>query len=216
LTHYPRTADFNGPVGIAFARTPQIRYTYAASNGFTFSTSIEEGVGGSSDPVLTAAAFYQGENFSARVAGLVGSFESGGTEYDTSGVTVSGSVSPWKGGTFTATYVTGEAIGNLLIGGGARVVGGVTNDADGYTLEYRHDVTDTLNVGMAYGKEEYDLPTVGGLTDFTDLETVFLNAFWQPTDKLTIGGELIRGESTNSAGVTSTANRIGGSVTFSF
>jgi len=34
LVHYPSTADFNGPVGITFARVPQFRYTYNAGNGF--------------------------------------------------------------------------------------------------------------------------------------------------------------------------------------
>lgn len=217
LQHYPRTADFNGPVGIVFARVPQVRYTYNNGNGFQFSGSIEEAAGGSSDPVLTAAAAYDGDRFSVRAAGLVGTFEdAAGFSRDTNAITLSGSVTPWQGGRFSATYVTGEAIGNLLIGGGDRVVGGVTNDAYGYTLEYRHDITNDLNVGVAYGRESYDLATNTGTIDFTDLETVHVNAFWTPTERLTVAAEYIRGERTSAAGVTSSADRIGASITFGF
>lgn len=217
LVHYPTTADFNGPVGITFARVPQIRYTHNAGNGFVFSGSIEEAAGGSSDPVLTAAALYTGDRFSARIAGLVGSVDVGADSFNTSGVTLSGTVNPWEGGQFSATYVTGEAIGNLLIGGGAQVVGGQTNDATGFTLEYRHTLSDSLSVGIAYGNEDYDLATTtaSGVT-FTELETVHVNAFWNPTDRLTIAGEYIHGERTDATGATFDADRIGASVTFNF
>ncbi|QUJ77062.1 porin [Sulfitobacter albidus] len=221
LVHYPTTADFNGPVGVTFARVPQIRYTYNAGNGFTFSGSIEEAAGESSDPVVTAAALYRGENYSLRAAALAGTFNDGGTEYDTNGLTLSGSVSPWEGGTFSATYVTGEALGNLLIGGGDRVVGGVTNDADGFTLEFRQDIGEKWNVGLALGNESYDLASggtgvAGDLNDFTDLRSLHLNAFYQPTDSLTYGIEYIYLESETSTGETFDANRIGASVTFAF
>lgn len=217
LTHYPTTADFNGPVGITFARVPQIRYTYNTGTGFTFSGSIEEAAGGSSDPVVTAAALYQTDRFSARIAGLVGTVESGGNEFDTNGITISGSVKPWEGGQFSATYVTGQALGNLLIGGGDQVVGGEENDVDGFTLEYRQQLTDSISVGLAYGNESYDLATTTSTgATFTDLETIHLNAFWRPTDRLTIAGEYIRGERTDATGATFDADRLGASVSFNF
>lgn len=216
LSHYPTTADFNGPVGITFARVPQIRYTWNNGNGLTLSGSIEEAAGGSSDPVLTAAAFYEADTWSVRAAGLVGSFEEAGADFNTNGLTLSGSISPWQGGTFTGTYVTGEAIGNLLIGGGDRVVGGQTNDADGFTLEFRQSLSDSLSVGVAYGREEYDLATSTDTLDFTELETIHLNAFWNPTERLTVAGEYIRGERTTSAGQSFDADRLGASITFSF
>lgn len=217
LQHYPRTADFNGPVGITFARVPQIRYTQNVAGGLTFSASVEESVGASNDPVLTAAAFYQADKYSARIAGLVGTFDAGGVELDTNAVTVSGSVKPWQGGEFAATYVTGQGIGNLLIGGGAQSVGGIENDATGYTLAFTQSVTDTLSLGIGYGNESYDLATTTGTgATFTDLETVYLNAFYTPVDKLTIAAEYIRGERTDAAGATFDADRIGASITFSF
>lgn len=217
LVHYPTTADFNGPVGITFARVPQFRYTYNAGNGLVLSGSIEEAAGGSSDPVVTAAAFYGTDNYSVRAAALGGTFDVDGEELDTYGVTLSGSVSPWAGGSITATYTTGQALGNLLIGGGARVVDGEENDSESFTLEYRQDIGDQWNVGLAVGNENYDFATEGaGNGDFTDLTSVHLNAFYSPVDNLTYGFEYIYIESENSDGFTSDGSRLGASVTFSF
>ena len=218
LVHYPTTADFNGPVGISFARVPQIRYTYDTGNGFAFSTSLEERNGGSSsDPIVTAAAFYGTDLYSVRIAGLAGTFNEGGVELDTSGITVSGSITPWQGGTFSATYVSGEALGNLLIGGGDTSVGGVENDVDGFTLEYRQDIGDKWNVGIAYGSEDYDLPSQIGASanSFTDLESIHVNAFYTPVENFTIGIEYINIES-EGPGFSADADRVGLSATFRF
>ena len=85
------TADFNGPVGVTFARVPQARYTHR-SNALEISASVEEANGsGSSDPVATTAMFYKGDNFSARIAGLVGTFDSDGENLNTNALTLSDS-----------------------------------------------------------------------------------------------------------------------------
>lgn len=193
LNHYPTTVEFTGPVGISFARVPQIRYTNTWDN-VTFSASIEENSAASADPVFTAAAAYNGDKWNARIAGLTGSVQVGGTEIDQTGVTVSGSIRPWAGGLFQATYVSGEALGPLLIGGGSAAVGGVANDVEGFTIEYRHSIGDKWNVGIAYGREEYDLPTSTGARSFTELETVHVNAFYNLTNDLTLGAEYFFGE----------------------
>lgn len=220
LVHYPRTADFNGPVGITFARVPQLRYTNSAGP-LQYSVSIEESNGVSTDPVLTAAALYSGDTWSVRAAGLVGTADvpdGSGDTVDSNGITLSGSIEPWQGGSITATYVNGEAISSYLIGPGADVVGGEANGVEGFTFEIRQAVSETLNLGIAYGSEEYDLATPGatGQTDFTDLETVHVNAFYTPVENMTIGLEYIYGERTSSTGVTADASRIGSSITFSF
>ena len=217
LSHYPTTADFNGPVGITFARVPQIRYTGGSGN-LEYSFSIEEATAASDDPVLTAAAAYSADRWSGRIAGLLGRADSdiGTGTVDTNGVTVSGSFSPWEGGSITGTFVTGDGIGSLLIGGGDAVVGGVANSADGYTLELRHQLSDSWDFGIAYGREDYDLATATSTLDFTELETFHVNAFYRPVDNLTIGLEYINGERTTSGGQSFDADRIGASVTFSF
>ncbi|MEP1586541.1 MAG: DcaP family trimeric outer membrane transporter [Tateyamaria sp.] len=226
LVHYPTTADFNGPVGVTFARVPQARYTYNNGNGLALSTSIEEANGGGSDPVFTGAAFYGTDNWSVRGAVLAGEFDGpAGESFDTNGITLSGSVSPWAGGTISATYVTGQALGNLLIGGGARSVGGEENDVDGFTVQVLQKIGEKWTVGLAYGNESYDLATTNTVGEgatatsnaFTDLESIHLSAFYRPVDNLTLALEYIHIDSEDeTTGFSADADRIGASITFSF
>ena len=218
LVHYPRTADFNGPVGITFARQPQLRYTHDTGGGIIVSASIEESNGTSDDTVFTAAAQYEADTWSARIAGLSGQANSdvGGGSESINGLTISGQVKPWNGGTITGTYTTGAGLGGYLIGGGDEVVGGAANDVDAFTIEIRQQVGPKWNVGIAFGNEDYDLPTSTDTLDFSELETIHLNAFYQPTDNLTIGLEYIHGERTTSSGASFDASRIGASITFAF
>ncbi|MDC0659833.1 DcaP family trimeric outer membrane transporter [Leisingera sp. SS27] len=199
LGQYPTSVEFNGPVGIAFARVPQIRYSNSFGEGFDYSLSLEENSSASSDPVFTAAAQYSNDRFTARIAGLTGTIESGGVEVDQTGVTLSGSITPWDGGLFQATYVNGEALGPLLIGVGDAIVGGQANDVEGYTLEFRQDIGNKWNVGIGYGREDYDLATSTGSLSFTELETIHVNAFYSPTDNLTLSAEYIFGERNDAA-----------------
>jgi len=217
LQHYPTTADFNGPVGITFARVPQIRYTYRTEGGLQFSGSIEEAAGGASDPVLTAAVAYDGGRYSLRAAGLTGTFESGGTSFNTNGVTVSGAFTPFDGTTLSATYITGEGQGNLLIGGGARAVGGEVNQSDGFTVALSQRLSDTLTFNLSYGSEAYSLPTAIGTSgsSFTDLQSVHAGIFYRPVDNLTLAAEYINIRS-EGAGFEADADRIGLSATLSF
>ena len=222
LVHYPRTADFNGPVGISFARVPQIRYTFDAGNGLQFSGSLEEGNGGpSSDPVVTAAAFYGAERYSLRLAGLLGTFSSGNEatdDLDTYGITASGSVNPWDGATFSVTYTHGEGLGNLLIGGGARsdALGTTENESNSLTAEFIQDINDKWSVGLAYGYEDYSLVAqINGALGFDQLQSVHANVFYTPVDNLTFALEYIYIQS-EGPGFSEDANRIGGSVTFAF
>jgi len=217
LVHYPSTADFNGPVGVTFARVPQARYTYNNGNGLQLSASIEEANGGGQDPVVTAAAFYDGGSYSVRGAVLASEFQDDlGNEFDSEAFTVSGSVQPWQGGTISATYVEGSGIGNLLIGGGERSVGGVVNDAEGYTVGITQAVSDKVTFGLNYGNESYDLATAVGTSGaFTDLETVFATVSYKPVDNLTLAVEYIT-ISSEGPGFSADADRIGLSSTFSF
>ncbi|WP_170343656.1 DcaP family trimeric outer membrane transporter [Ruegeria atlantica] len=196
LDTYPTSVEFNGPVGIPFARVPQIRYTNSFGTNTSFAVSIEENVGGSNsdDPVLTASAEYNDGTYVARVSGLYGKAQSGNVEVDQTGFTISGSVRPWQGGLFQVNYVNGEALGPYLIGLGDPIVNGQANDVDGYTIEFRQDLSPKWNVGIAYGKEDYDLPTSTGTLSFTELETIHVNAFYKATEDLTLSAEYIYGE----------------------
>ncbi len=196
LDTYPTSVEFNGPVGIAFARVPQVRYTNTSVKNTSFAVSIEENVGGSNsdDPVFTASAEYNDGKYIARGALLYGKAEDGGTEVDQTGLTLSASARLWEGGLIQANYVTGEALGPWLIGLGDPIVGGEANDVDGFTVELRQQLTPKWNVGVSYGYEDYDLPTSTGTLSFTELETIHVNAFYQATDNLTLSAEYIYGE----------------------
>ncbi|WP_253746352.1 MULTISPECIES: DcaP family trimeric outer membrane transporter [unclassified Ruegeria] len=196
LDTYPTSVEFNGPVGIAFARVPQLRYTGQLGGDAQFAVSLEENVSGSNsdDPVLTASAEYNDGTYIARGAVLYGKANSGSVEVDQTGFTASASVRPWQGGLFQVNYVTGEALGPYLIGLGDAIVGGQANDVDGYTVEFRQDLSPKWNVGIAYGRENYDLPTSTGTLSFTELETIHVNAFYKATDNLTLSAEYIYGE----------------------
>ncbi len=212
LSHYPTSLDFNGPVGVTFARVPQIRYSSSVGD-LDYSFSLEQANGPSTfsnDPVATAAAQYNGENYSIRAAALAGSVSNGNDDVSNSAFTVSGTFQPWKGGSFGATFVTGDGLGNLLIGGGASIDNGDAVDVDGYTLEYRQDIGEKWNVGIAYGNEDYD---AGALSE---VESLHINAIYSPVDNISIGVEYIRGEATDNLGTSVDADRIGTSITFRF
>lgn len=213
LDTYPTSVEFNGPVGIPFARVPQVRYTNQLAENTTAAASIEENVGGSNsnDPVLTASVEYNDGKYVARASGLYGQAQSsdGTTEVDQWGFTLSASARLWEGGLFQVNYVNGQALGPYLIGAGDAVVNGSANDVDGYTIELRQDLGEKWNVGIAYGKEDYDLPTSTGTLSFTELETIHVNAFYQATDDLTLSAEYIYGERNDATtGDTFDGNRV--------
>ncbi len=215
LGQYPSTVDFNGPVGITFARVPQVRYTWD-SGAYQVSASIEENFAPSDDPLLTAAAQYSDGNYTVRAAVLSGTTNDGTTEVDQFGYTLSAAASPWAGGNVSATFTDGEAIGGLLIGGGDEIVGGVANDVQGFTLALSQDLTPQLNVGIAYGQEEYDLATAVNGSDFTDLESLHINASYDLTEAITLSGEFSRVMRTDSAGTEFEGDRIQAAIQFNF
>lgn len=211
IGQYPTTADFNGPVGITFARVPQLRYTGSAG-AFTYSVSVED-LGDSADPAVTGALQYSHDLFTARVAVLAGTQRDGlGLEDDIEAITLSGTASLWQGGHLGATYVNGNGLGFLLIGGGETLVAGEANNVEGFTLEARHDFG-LFNIGVVYGEEEYENGVAG---DIQELDSLFLNAFWTPTDNFTLGVEYIEGSRTDFDGTELDAERVGASVTFTF
>ena len=214
IGQYPTTADFNGPVGVTFARVPQLRYS-GGTGPVKYSASIEEAVWSSNDPALTAAIEYGSDLFTVRGAAIGGTILNGPeSEEDVFGVTLSASANPWQGGSLSAIYTAGEGIGDLLIGGGSGLTDdGQANEVEGYVVEIRQDIGEKFNVGIAYGFEEYDNP---GAENLSELETLHVNAFYKPVDNLNLGIEYIVGERTDGSGATLEAERIGVSATFTF
>jgi hypothetical protein len=211
LDTYPTTVEFNGPVGIPFARVPQVRYTNTLGSDTTFAVAIEENVGGSdsNDPVLTGSIEYNNGTYLARASALYGKAQSGAVEVDQTGYTLSAGIRPWQGGLFQVNYVDGEALGPYLIAAGDAIVNGQANDVDGFTVEFRQELSPKWNVGIAYGQENYDLPTSTGTLSFTEVETIHVNAFYKATDNLTLSAEYFYGERNDApTGRTFDSNRI--------
>lgn len=223
IGQYPTTVDFNGPVGIAFRRAPQIRYTNTLGEAFTYSVSLEEGETQGTlraqTPRATAAFNYATDLFTARAAVLYGELEeeTTGETFEQSGIVLSGSVNPWAGGQFTGTYTSGQALGSLFIGGADNVVGGEENDFDAFTVEFRQDIGEKLNVGVVYGREDYDLTTnIGDANEFNELEGLFLNAFYTPVENFAVGFEYAQVTRTNASDVEFDADRVAINFRYSF
>lgn len=210
LDDYPVTVDFNGPVGIAFALRNQLRWQGRLSDSLSYTVAIEENVGGSNsdDPALVLSGAWEGANVALWAAAIAGTAQSGATEVDQLGLTLSGKVNLWQGSTLRATFVSGQAIGPYLVGVGDAIVGGRANDVTGFTLELRQDLSQRLNVGIAYGWEDYDLPSSTGVTDFTRLQTLHLNAFYSLSDQFRISAEYFTGRKTTSGGTRFDGDRV--------
>ena len=161
-----------------------------------------------------------------RAAVLGGEFSDGVDDsLTTQGYTLSGSVNPWQGGSLTATFTSGEGLGNLLIGGGARSVAGEENESDSFTVAYNQELSDQFSLALAYGYEEYDLGTaIGSLAEgepdtrdsFDELQSVHATLFYRPVERLTLAAEYIYIESSGPGGFEADADRIGLSATYSF
>ncbi|CUH45791.1 hypothetical protein [Ruegeria atlantica] len=188
-----------------------MRYTNTLSPDTTFAVAIEENVGGSdsNDPVLTGSIEYNSGTYLARASALYGKAQSGAVEVDQTGYTLSAGIRPWQGGLFQVNYVDGEALGPYLIPAGDAIVNGQANDVDRFTVEFRQELSPKWNVGIAYGQENYDLPTSTGTLSFTEVETIHVNAFYKATDNLTLSAEYFYGERNDApTGRTFDSNRI--------
>ncbi|MFT6568296.1 MAG: hypothetical protein ACJAVO_003075 [Parvibaculaceae bacterium] len=190
IESYPSTLDFQGPSGIPFARVAQARYTYEMPNGLGFSTSVEQAASDSSDPALTAAAFYSSERYFVKLAALGTTVSTTGGDVDGWGVNLSGNAQLWEGGSINASYTTGEAVGSYMVFGGDDTFGGAAVETDGITLGISQTSGD-WTFGAAYGLRQID---TGAATDTERLETIHLTTNYQIRESTTIGAEYIIGD----------------------
>jgi hypothetical protein len=208
----PSTLDFQGPAGTPFARVTQARYTYQASDRFGFSASIEQSAANSSDPAFTGAVFYNGDNYFVKLAALGTTVTTGGTDVNGRGVNLSGNAQLWKGGSITASYTTGEAIGSYMNFGGADTFGGAAVDTQGLTIGVSQQAGD-WTFGAAYGLRDID---VGAATDTNQLETIHLTTNYQIRESTSLGLEYITGTRDLFNGSSVSADRVQASVQFNF
>lgn len=240
---YPSTVDFNGPAGIPFVRQAQVRYTFPVSDSVSISASLEnsefsgrdaagpisESAGGSGIqagldelPDFTLAASWKGEKAFVKLATVVRKFGSP-TSSDTAtgwGVNLSGNASLWEGGTIYGSLSHGDGIGRYLINGFAQdafidAAGNIqTIEATGATFGVSQAISPKLTAGLALGY--YEVNDTFAPTDTDNVSTAHLTLFYKPTERMTVGAELIYGRREIVSGASDDATRLQTSVQFNF
>ncbi len=242
IESYPTTVDFNGPAGIPFVRQAQIRYTFPVSGNVTISASLENsefsgrdaagtisesttsGIRAGIDqaPDFTLAATWKGEKALVKLAGVLRKFDSP-TSNDTAtgwGVNLSGNASLWEGGTLYGSLTYGDGIGRYLINGFAQdafvdAAGNLqTIEAIGATFGVSQAFSPKLTGGLALGY--YEVNDTFAPTDTDNISTAHLSLFYKPTERMTVGAELIYGRREIASGASDDASRLQTSVQFNF
>ena len=245
IESYPTTVDFNGPAGIPFIRQAQLRYTFQVSDSVAISASLENSefsgrdaagtiseTSGSSIsglragldqlPDFTLAASWKGEKAFVKLAGVLREFDSP-TSNDTAtgwGINLSGNASLWEGGTLYGSLTYGDGIGRYLINGFAQdafvdAAGNLqTIEAVGATLGVSQAISPKLTAGLALGY--YEVNDTFAATDTDNISTAHLSLFYKPTERMTVGAELIYGRREIVSGASDDATRLQTSVQFNF
>lgn len=220
IESYPDSLDFQGPAGIPFARTEQIRYTHDFGNGLGGSASIESNPGGgtTSSPALTAAATYSFGSSFVKVAGVYRQIDPGvGPEEDSWGVNVSGNTSLWQGGTLSGTYTYGKGIGSYMVFGPLDddIIAGDTIETNAFLVGLNQELTDKVSIGLIYGNRDDE----GAASGTTEVETIHATIYYKPVPKMQLGLEYIYAERTrslNAGGGKVDNSRIQASAQFNF
>ena len=242
IESYPTTVDFNGPAGIPFVRQAQIRYTFPVSGNVMISASLENsefsgrdaagtisesttsGIRAGIDqaPDFTLAATWKGEKALVKLAGVLRKFDSPASN-DTAtgwGVNLSGNASLWEGGTLYGSLTYGDGIGRYLINGFAQdafvdAAGNLqTIEAIGATFGVSQAFSPKLTGGLTLGY--YEVNDTFAPTDTDNVSTAHLSLFYKPTERMTVGAELVYGRREIANGSSDDASRLQTSVQFSF
>ena len=242
IESYPSTVDFNGPAGIPFVRQAQIRYTFPVSSRVSISASLENsefsgrdafgtisesttsGIRAGLDqyPDLTLAAAWKGDKAFVKLATVFRKFNSP-TSNDTAtgwGVNLSGNAALWEGGTLQGSLTYGDGIGRYLINGFAQdayidALGRLqTIEAAGATFGISQKINPKLTAGLTLGY--YEVNDTFAPTDTDNVATAHLSLFYKPTNRVTVGGELIYGRREVVSGASDNATRLQTSVQFNF
>lgn len=242
IESYPGTVDFNGPAGIPFIRQTQIRYTQPVSDRLTISGSLENsefsgrdangtfsestglGIRAGLDkfPDATLAATYRGDSGLIKLAGvgrILGS-PVGDDEAFGYGVNLSGNTNLWEGGKLLGSFTFGDGVGRYILNGfGQDAFVDANGDIEtigayGITAQVTQKVTDKVTLGLAYGR--YEALDTFGPNDLEEVNTIHASAFYKPTDRVTLGGEVIWGNRVNDNGDDDDALRLQTSVQLNF
>lgn len=243
IESYPTTVDFNGPAGIPFIRRAQIRYTHALmekltgwvslensefsgpdATGAAIAESVNLGIRAGVDtaPDVTAALTSREDWGLVKLAGVGRSLGApgGGDDEFGYGLNLSGNASLWEGGKLLGSFTYGDGVGRYLINGFGQdafvdATGNLeTVEAFGLMAGVNQKVTDTVTVGLVYGRSQFEDSVRASDLDF--VQTVHATALWSPIPRLTFGAEVIWGEREDAGGASDDALRLQTSAQVSF
>ena len=210
---YASTLDFDGPVGVASARRPQIRYSAAPADGVAIQAAIEENAGGSvlgvdggalntKLPTFLAALRYRPGWGAVNLTTALRQVE----YQDKSATAYAGHIGAHVNATpatqVLATFNYSHGAPDFILGAGtaAALVNGdlKLQKAWGGMVGIKHAWSDTLrsNLYVGYVKPETDDGIDAALAagQNASLRTVHVNLLWNPAPKTTVGVEFIHGQ----------------------
>ena len=209
---YADTLDFDGPVGVASARVPQIRYSMAPADGVAVQLAIEENGGGSvlggdgglntKLPAFAAALRYRPGWGAVNLTSALQQVE----YQDKTATAYAGHIgahvkaAPTTQVLATFNYSHGAPGRILYAGNAAALVGGdlKLQKAWGGMVGIKHGWSDTLRSNLYVGYVKRD--TSDGIAadvaagQIESLRTVHVNLLWNPAPKTTVGVEFIHGQ----------------------
>ena len=214
---YASTVDFDGPMGVEFARRPQLSYTQAVG-GVTIQAGIEENPGGeiltgikddeadTADlldrlPTFLTALRYRPGWGAVNLAGALRQVRYGDDNEVAHGyhigahVNVSGDtqlLAIFNASKGVADYITGAGKGVAMVDGKLEL-----QDSLGGMVAVKHSLSDSLRAGLYFGWVEHDSdaglsPAIRALEN-ESVQTLHANVLWNPVPQVTVGVEFMHG-----------------------
>ena len=214
---YADTLDFDGPVGVASDRVPQIRYSAAPADDVAIQVAIEENGGGTvlgsrsaADqddedlttklPAFLAALRYRPGWGAVNLTSLLQQVEYKGKNATAYAGHIGAHVKATDATQILATFnYSSGAPGRILYAGNAAAL--VDGDlklqkAVGGMVGIKHSWSDTLRSNLYVGYVKIDTPKGAAYADKENksLRTVHANLLWNPAPKSQVGVEFMHGQ----------------------
>ncbi|MFU8835066.1 DcaP family trimeric outer membrane transporter [Roseovarius autotrophicus] len=177
-----------------------------------------------SAPDLVAAATYKFGETILKGAAVLRFLDApsglGGDDEIGWGINLAAGTPLWEGGRLVGSFTYGDGVGRYIIDGPGQdgfidQNGNLdTIEAFGFGGQITHQLTEKVNLGLAYGY--YKVDDTFFATDTEELQTVHATLFWKPAKRVTVGAEVSWVERELANGRSADATRLQGSVQFSF
>ncbi|MGH1539294.1 MAG: DcaP family trimeric outer membrane transporter [Arenicella sp.] len=230
---YPRTLDFDTPVGLVANRPTQLRITagnfdFAIENPSATISAAAEGVSArSAVPDLVARYASKGDAFSWMLSGLLRNAEVDGGAADGESASVVGIMAAARlnlgsAGALSATLMqNGNNRGNNYGAGGDFVVVGnqlESVDSTAFSVAFQGNAGPNSSYNLVYSEFSFDDEYAGilGAGSPETLTTLHANYIYSPTAKMDYGIEVSRAEREDYSGNSADNTRLQMSVQYNF